>query len=110
MFYVFVITAMTIFGVGVALAPGWWKLVWIAICFALLTFLPAILGKVIDPLNIRRIRKYCEEVGVTDVQVQPFPNHYGVHFRKDDRKHYAKCRVTWGRVTWKGSSPAEIQE
>lgn len=108
MFYVFVITGFVIFFAGLSFAPGWWKLAWIATFVGVLAYLPLILARFLDPFNATRIRKYCAEVGVTDVEIQPFPNHYGVHFRKNDRKHYAKCRVSWGKVTWKGPSPAEI--
>jgi hypothetical protein len=81
---------------------------WVAASLGLLAFLPALLTKVLDPLNAKRIQAHCAAVGVTDVEVQPFPNHYGVHFRKDDRKHYAKCTVAGGKIKWKGPSPAEV--
>jgi hypothetical protein len=108
-FYVYLIAGFMVFGIGLILTPGWWKLGWVAVCLALMLFLPAILAKVLDPLNAKRICAYCAEVGVTDVEVTPFPNHYGVHFRKNDRKHYAKCTVRRGYIKWKGPSPAEVQ-
>ena len=82
MFYVYLTAGFALFGVGLLLAPGWWKLAWAVGCLALMVFLPALLAKVLDPLNAKRIRAYCAAVGVTDVEVQPFPNHYGVRFRK----------------------------
>lgn len=109
MFYVYLVAGFAVFGFGLILIPGWWKLAWVAACSALVVFLPALLAKVLDPLNANRIRKYCAGVGVTNVEVKPFPNHYGVHFTKNDRKHYAKCVVAGGTIKWKGPSPAEIQ-
>jgi hypothetical protein len=109
MFYAYLIAGFAVFGVGLFLAPGWWKVAWVVACFALMVFLPSLLAKVLDPLNAKRIRAYCADAGATDVEVQPFPNHYGVHFLKNDRKHYAKCTVVGGKIKWKGPSPAEAQ-
>ena len=109
MFYVYFIIGFVIFGAGMFLVPGYWKLAWVAACLGLAMFLPSILAASLDPMNSRRIRSYCANVGATDVEVQPFPNHYGVHFRKNDRKHYAKCTVARGKIVWKGQSPAEVQ-
>ena len=106
MFYVYLIAGFVVFGVGLILVPGLWKLAWVAVCLVLMAFLPATLARILDPLNAKRIRAYCAKVGVTDVEVQPFPNHYGVRFRKNDQKHYAKCTVARGRIKWKGPSPA----
>jgi hypothetical protein len=108
MFYAYVVAGFVIFGTGLVLIPGWWKLAWIAACLALLAVLPALLAKMLDPLNARRIRRICAEAGATDVEVEPFPNHYGVHFMKNERKHYAKCTVARGEIKWKGVSPAEV--
>jgi hypothetical protein len=109
MFYVYLVAGFAVFIAGVLIVPGWWKLAWIAACLALMAFLPAILAKVLDPLNAKRIRAYCADAGVTDVRVEPFPNHYGVHFTKNDQKHYAKCAVVRGKIKWKGASPAEVR-
>jgi hypothetical protein len=109
MFYFYLIAGFAVFGAGLFLAPGWWKAAWVVVCLALMVFLPLLLAKVLDPLNASRIRAYCAKAGVTDVEIQPFPNHYGVHFRKNDRKHYVKCTVSGGNIKWKGPSPAEVQ-
>lgn len=109
MFQISVIVGLAIFGIGLIWAPGLWKLAWIAASFVLIAFIPAILANVLDPLNIRRIRKHCADAGLTDVAVEAFPNHYGVHFRKNDRTLYAKCTVAAGRIKWKGPTPAEME-
>ena len=109
MFYFYFAVGCAVFGAGLIIAPGWWKLAWVAAFMVLLAVLPTLLMKILDPLNVRRIRAYCIEVGVTNVEIQPFPNHYGVHFTKNDRKHYAKCKVTRGKIEWKGPSPAEVE-
>jgi hypothetical protein len=108
MFYVYVVLGFAIFGAGILLLPGWWKVAWVGLGFVTMIFLPKILSLFLDPLNTKRIRTYCVEAGVTDIEVQPFPNHYGVHFKKNGRKHYAKCKVAGGKVEWKGPSPADI--
>lgn len=109
MFYVCLIAGFAVFGAGLYLAPGWWKTAWVVVWLSLVVFLPSLLAKVLDPINASRIRAYCAAAGATDVEIQPFPNHYGVRFRKNDRKHYAKCTVAGGKIKWKGPSPAEIQ-
>ncbi len=109
MFYFYLIAGFAVFGIGLVVIPGWWKLAWIAACFVLMVFLPALLAKILDPLNAKRIKAYCAGLGVTEVEVKPFPNHYGVHFTKNERKHYATCVVARGRIKWKGPSPAEVQ-
>ena len=112
MFYVYLV-------IGLSVALGgmfflslrvslWVGLAWLAACFSLAVFMPWILEKTLDPLNARRIRNYCAEIGITDVEVRPYPGHYGVHFKKGGAKRYAKCVVTRGKLTWKGLSPADI--
>ena len=109
MFYAYVIFGFAVFGAGLIVVRGWWKLAWVAACFLMVVFLPLILGALLDPLNAKRIRSYCAGVGATNVEVQPFPNHYGVHFQKNDRKHYAKCKVVRGKLNWTGPSPGEME-
>jgi hypothetical protein len=109
MFYVYVIIGFGIFVAGLILTTGWWKLVWVIGSVVVVMFLPSMLAVVLDPLNTKRIHSYCADIGVTHVEVKPFPNHYGVHFKKNGRKYYAKCEVVRGKIKWKGSSPAEIQ-
>jgi len=108
MFCLYLALGFAIFGAGVLAVPGWWKLAWIALCLVVVMFLPTVLAKILDPLNARRIRAHCAAVGITNVEVEPFPNHYGVRFRKDDKKHYAKCAVVRGRIEWKGRAPEEF--
>jgi hypothetical protein len=75
---------------------------------ALLAAIPTVLARTLDPLNSRRIRKYCESLGLTDIAIKPFPNHYGVHFIKDGQKLHAKCSVVGRKIKWKGPSPDEL--
>jgi hypothetical protein len=107
MFYVGVAIGFVIFTAGTILVPDWWKLAWIAGCVAALAVLPSVLASVLDPLNVARIRRYCRRIGVSEVSIEVFPNHYGVHFRKNDQKHYAKCLVKGGQIKWKGVSPED---
>jgi len=108
-FYKYLIFGFVIFGVGLILIPGWWRVAWIGACLVAMMFMPLILSTILDPLNAKRIRSYCVGAGVTDVEVKPYPNHYGVHFKKNGQKHYAKCKVERGKIKWKGFSPEEIQ-
>lgn len=73
----------------------------------LLAFLPTLLGWILDPWNTRRIKAYCETVGVTVLEIKPFPNHYGVSFEKNGKKEYAKCSVVGAKIKWKGKAPEE---
>jgi hypothetical protein len=108
-FYLAIAIAFVLLAAGVLFAPGLWKLAWVAGWLACLMVLPAVLGALFDPLNVARIRRYCRRAGVSEVRVDVFPNHYGVHFQKNQKSHYAKCQVKGWQLKWKGLSPAEIQ-
>jgi len=71
----------------------------------LLAYLPDLLAKVLDPRNERIIRDHCESLGLNDVSLKAWPNHYGVYYRHAGKKLYAKCRVTKGNVVWLGHAP-----
>lgn len=73
-----------------------------------LAFLPNILARVLDPRHMKVIRAHCEAVGLSDIEVKAWPNHYGVSFHKDGNKHYAKCRVVKGVIRWKGKAPEQF--
>jgi len=73
-----------------------------------LAFLPSILSRVLDPANMKLIRAHCEALGLSDIDVQAWPNHYGVSFRKNGKKHYARCRVAGGMIKWKGNAPEQF--
>ena len=107
--YVAVAIGFGVFGLGFVLMPGWWKLAWVAGCLGVLMVLPSILGTVLDPLIKARIRAYCRRVGATEVMVEAFPNHYGVHFQKNQKEHYAKCQLRGWQLRWKGLSPGDVQ-
>ena len=74
---------------------------------AALAFLPAVLGRILDPINIRRVKAHCEAAGCSGIEIKAWPNHYGVSFQKNGAKHYAKCRVVGRSIKWKGKSPHE---
>jgi hypothetical protein len=73
--------------------------VWIAGRVVVAVALPAILEKVLDPLNARRITKHLASTGATDIVVKPFPNHDGANFNRNGTQRYAKCIVKRGHVT-----------
>jgi hypothetical protein len=75
---------------------------------ALLAAVPTLLSRILDPLNAHRIHKYCERLGLSEISIEPFPNHYGVRFSKDGVRLYAKCRVVRREIRWKGRSPEEL--
>ena len=99
MFYVYLALGFAIFGTGLFLAPGWFKLLWVAGCLAFAVALPVVLEKVLDPINARRIARHLAATGATDIEVQAFPNHYGARYSRDGGRHYARCSVKRGRVT-----------
>ena len=74
----------------------------------ILASMPVLLGYFIDPINKKRIKKYCESVGCAEIKIDIWPNHYGVSFKKSGAKHYAKCQGRWGHLKWKGKTPEEF--
>jgi hypothetical protein len=69
-------------------------------------FLPLLLGWVLDPFNAWRIRRFCLSRDAEPLDVQPFANHYGVHYVKDGVKVYAKCKSSGlGRIVWLSNEP-----
>jgi hypothetical protein len=97
-FYVYLALGFGIFGTGMFLVPGWFKVLWVAGCLVAVVALPFILERVLEPLNIRRISRHLAASGASDIKLQPFPNHYGAHYIRDGVKHYAKCSVKRGKV------------
>jgi hypothetical protein len=75
---------------------------------AFLAFLPSLLSLVLDPFNSSRVKAYCERIGCTDIEIKAWPNHYGVKFKNNGIKHYAKCRVIGLKIKWVGKNPEEI--
>jgi hypothetical protein len=72
-----------------------------------IVFLPSILGVLIYPVNVCRIRSRCRKMDVSDVEIKAWPDHYGITFHKDGQKLYAKCTVG-RRIRWLGKSPEEF--
>ena len=99
MFYVYLALGFVVFGTGMFLIPGWFKILWAAGCFALAAALPLILERLLDPLNMRRIARHLLATGATEIEVEPFPNHYGARYNRDGARHYAKCSVKRGKVS-----------
>lgn len=75
-----------------------------------LAVLPNILARLLDPRNMKLIRAHCEAVGLSDIEVKAWPNHYGVSFHKDGNKHYAKCRVVKGVYQMEGQGSGAVLE
>ncbi len=72
-----------------------------------IVFLPSILGGIVYPIDVLRIRGHCRKMRVSNVEIKAWPDHYGVSFHKDGQKLYAKCTV--GRtIRWMGKSPGEF--
>lgn len=78
------------------------------ILFLFLAFLPLILAKILDPINITRIHRICEASDCTEIKVKAFPNHYGVTFRKGGKAHYLKCKAVGFKIKWKGQEPKNV--
>jgi len=74
----------------------------------LLAYMPSILGLVLDPLNKRRIMAECQKAGCEVTEIKPWPNHYSIKVIKHGERHYLKCRGAFGKLTWKGKSPAQL--
>lgn len=108
MFYAYLVIGFLTFGAGLLLIPGWFKLAWVALFFLGMMILPWLLEQILDPLNSKRIRAYCSNLSVEDIKIRPFPNHYGVHFIKNGKKRYYRCKVVRGTIQWVGKSPEEL--
>jgi len=74
--------------------------------FVGLIFLPALIGRIVDPRAARIITQHCLDQGYTDVKVTPYPNHYGVRMSKGGKRLYGRCLVVGREVQWKGKGPA----
>jgi hypothetical protein len=98
-FYAYLALGFVVIGTGMFLIPGWFKILWAAGCLAFAVSLPLILEKFLDPLNIRRIARHLSATGATEIEVEPFPNHYGARYTRDGAKHYARCSVKRGKVS-----------
>jgi hypothetical protein len=72
---------------------------------AVLAKVPFVLGRVLYPLNMRRIKTRCEAAGFTDIKIKAWPNHYGVSYQKEGKQHHAKCRVVGRNIKWQGKTP-----
>ncbi len=72
--------------------------------------LPKLIGMVTDPPRMKRIKQYFESAGCTEIEIKPWPNHYGVRFYKDGVKQYAKCRFNLrsGVIVWVGTAPVGL--
>ena len=54
-------------------------------------------------------KKYCIKNDLEFIEVKPFPNHYGLYFKKNEKKYYAGFDYEMDRtIHWKKKSPLEI--
>jgi hypothetical protein len=70
--------------------------------------LPKLIAMLSDPPRIKRITEFFEAAGCTEIEVKPWPNHYGVKCIKGGVRRYAKCRVNIksGTIEWIGGAPS----
>lgn len=67
-----------------------------------------LLGYLADKGAQKRGRKYCEDRGYIFKKVEPFPNHYGLYFKKDQMHFYASFHYeSDNSFTWIKGSPEE---
>jgi hypothetical protein len=78
------------------------------VVMAVLAAVPTLLGLILDPLNMRRIRTYCSGLGLENVSITPYPNHYGIEAVKHGRRIYAKCSVSGKRSNGKDQRPRSV--
>jgi hypothetical protein len=108
MFYVAVLLGILVSVAMGFLLPLWAFAIYLLALVTLLAALPTLLASVLDPHNAAIIRNYCAELGISQVTIRPFPNHYGIRFRIMGRSFYTRCRVSRGEIQWKGKSPEEM--
>lgn len=70
------------------------------------------LNKRADRLGKEEGRKIVEKLGFEFIRHQPAKAHFGVHFRANGKKYYAKYLYgpLGGSPSWKGKSPQELVE
>ena len=68
-----------------------------------------IMTKIGDKRSTRAAKKYCVDNDLEFVEVNAFPNHYGLYFKKGNKKFYASFDFNHnGAITWKKGTPHEI--
>ncbi|MBC2604806.1 hypothetical protein [Pelagicoccus albus] len=65
-----------------------------------------------DRLGKEEGKKIVEGLGYEYIRHQPAKSHFGVHFRANGKKYYAKYLYgpLRGSLSWKGKSPQELVE
>lgn len=66
------------------------------------------MNKLWDIWANKSAEKYCIKNDLEFIEVRPFPNHYGLYFRKGKRKYYVGFDFERNRtIQWKKLSPLE---
>ena len=84
----------------------------IVLCAILIIpFVPWIFSKIADPINMAKIRRMCADEKVKVINIELFPNHYGVKCEIAGKSEYRKYKVTKGKLhlvksKWKNTNTA----
>ena len=80
------------------------------ILMLVLGYLPKLISKIYDPINMKCIRKCFLQHGCMDIEIKPFSGHYGVKYTRNGARQYAKCRpnVKEETIDWVGKKPDRL--
>ena len=68
-----------------------------------------IMTKIGDRRSTRAAKRYCIDNDIEFIDVKVFPNHYGLYFKKNNKKFYTSFDFNYdGTITWIKGTPNEI--
>jgi len=69
------------------------------------------IGKLYDKLAVVKTKRYCKDNNLEFIEVNAFPNHYGLYFKSGGKSFYASFDFERNRtITWKKGTPLEKVE
>ncbi|MDQ8201297.1 hypothetical protein QEH56_24265 [Pelagicoccus enzymogenes] len=83
----------------------------LVIPFALVVLIGIYGGPVFDRSAQKKGKEYVERLGYEFTKSTVTSNHYGIYFRKDEKKYFAKYQyIPIKGMRWKGKKPEELVE
>ena len=68
-----------------------------------------VVGRWYDRMALRAAKAYCQDHGLEYIEANAYPNHYGLYFKQDGKRHYASYDFLANRtISWKKGSPLEV--
>ncbi|MDQ8201329.1 hypothetical protein QEH56_24430 [Pelagicoccus enzymogenes] len=83
----------------------------IAAIFLTVVLIGAYGGPVFDRFAQKKGKRYVEELGYEFFKSTVTSNHYGLYFKKKEKKYFARYQMIPLRgIRWKGKKPEELVE